>query len=337
MNRANLINKLVKEGMTEKTLASFSDKQIIELASRMLSEQVTPMQSKPSFKVGPKGGSVPPSNKGYSVRKDPADPNSTILQPQESEIKENLKGNQKKLDKNHNGKIDSQDFKILRGKSKESVDEKKKPSAGLSAKKKSEVVKAAKAGKDIGQKGKGFEKIASKAAEKYGSVEKGKKVAAAAMWKNIKREGKTQNEQEVKNWLYALVENDYHPLTSKGEIMELLKSKLKDKSQINEFDMGAAEPTTAPPKPVAPPKPGKPKPSYPRPTITPSPGPKPGIKNIKSSKLPDFFTAAAIEAAAAPTTAPPKPDTPTKPGKPKPSFPRPTITPSPGPKPGIKN
>jgi hypothetical protein len=62
------------------------------------------------------------------------------------------------------------------------VDEAAKPSAGLSKAKKSEVVKDAKAGKDIGKPGKSFDKIAAKA----GGGEKGKKIAAAAMWKNIK-------------------------------------------------------------------------------------------------------------------------------------------------------
>jgi hypothetical protein len=67
--------------------------------------------------------------------------------------------------------------------------EEDKPSAGLSKEKKSSIVKSAKAGKDIGEKGKNFDKVADKAAEKYGSKEKGEKVAAAAMWKNVKREG----------------------------------------------------------------------------------------------------------------------------------------------------
>ncbi len=58
-----------------------------------------------------------------------------------------------------------------------------KPSKGLSKKKKSEVVKSAKAGKDIGKKGKGFKNLSKKA----GGGEKGDKIAAAAMWKNIKR------------------------------------------------------------------------------------------------------------------------------------------------------
>ena len=59
---------------------------------------------------------------------------------------------------------------------------KDKPSAGLSKAKKSAVVKDAKAGKDIGKPGKSFDKVAKSA----GGGEKGKKIAAAAMWKNIK-------------------------------------------------------------------------------------------------------------------------------------------------------
>jgi hypothetical protein len=57
-----------------------------------------------------------------------------------------------------------------------------KPSAGLSKKEKSAVVKDAKAGKDIGKPGKSFDKVAKSA----GGGEKGKKIAAAAMWKNVK-------------------------------------------------------------------------------------------------------------------------------------------------------
>jgi hypothetical protein len=70
------------------------------------------------------------------------------------------------------------------------LDEKKKPSAGLTKKQKSAISKKAKAGKDIGKKGKGFEKIAKAAAEKYGSKERGQKVAAAAMWKSAAKKAK---------------------------------------------------------------------------------------------------------------------------------------------------
>jgi len=59
-----------------------------------------------------------------------------------------------------------------------------KPSAGMSKKEKSVVAKKAHAGKDIGKKGKGFEKVEKAAEKEYGSKEAGKKVAAAAMWKS---------------------------------------------------------------------------------------------------------------------------------------------------------
>ena len=65
--------------------------------------------------------------------------------------------------------------------------EEDKPSKGLSKKKKSAVAKKARRGGDIGKKGKNFDKIAKKAAKRYGSEEAGERVAAAAMWKNIKR------------------------------------------------------------------------------------------------------------------------------------------------------
>lgn len=62
-----------------------------------------------------------------------------------------------------------------------------KPSSGLSAKEKSDIVKKAKAGKDFGKKGAGFEKIV-KNAEKSGYDEKtAQKIAGASFWKNLKR------------------------------------------------------------------------------------------------------------------------------------------------------
>lgn len=62
----------------------------------------------------------------------------------------------------------------------------KKPSAGLTNKEKSSIAKKAVAGKDIGKKGKSFDKLAAKAAKQYGSAEAGAAVAAAAMYKGIK-------------------------------------------------------------------------------------------------------------------------------------------------------
>lgn len=60
------------------------------------------------------------------------------------------------------------------------------PSAGMSASAKSDAVKDAKSGKDMGDKGKNFSKIADKATDEYGSKEAGNKVAGAIFWKKMK-------------------------------------------------------------------------------------------------------------------------------------------------------
>jgi hypothetical protein len=66
------------------------------------------------------------------------------------------------------------------------LDEKKdKPGT---AKERSAMAKKARAGKDIGAKGKNFEKIAKSAGKKYGSEEAGKKVAGAVMYGKLKEE-----------------------------------------------------------------------------------------------------------------------------------------------------
>ena len=98
-------------------------------------------------------------------------------------VSEALKGGQKKLDTDNDDDIDAKDLATLRAKKK--VKE-AAPSAGLSAAKKSAVVKKAKAGGDIGKPGKSFDKVAKAA----GGGEKGTKIAAAAMWKNMKEDVK---------------------------------------------------------------------------------------------------------------------------------------------------
>lgn len=65
---------------------------------------------------------------------------------------------------------------------------KKKPSAGLSKKQKSAIVKKAKSGKDMGKKGKGFEKTV-KAAKKSGARDP-EAVAGAAFWKGQAKKAK---------------------------------------------------------------------------------------------------------------------------------------------------
>lgn len=82
----------------------------------------------------------------------------------------------------------------------ESLEEaKKKPSAGMTKKEKSALSKKAHAGKDIGKKGKGFEKVAKAGEKQYGSKEAGERVAAAAMWKAAAKKESVETEGEVLN------------------------------------------------------------------------------------------------------------------------------------------
>ena len=72
-----------------------------------------PVQHKPEPKVDMSSPSAYYKSKGSGYVGDSVELNGTPL-----EEKSTLKGNQKKIDKNHNGKIDGQDFKILRGQKK---------------------------------------------------------------------------------------------------------------------------------------------------------------------------------------------------------------------------
>jgi hypothetical protein len=105
MKRTELVEKLIKEGFSEKTLVKFNDNQLIQLASRMLSEEDVMISKKdPQFQQ-----KVDASKKQ----------NKTI------EAYEELKGNQKVLDKNNNDKIDADDFAILNKEKKGEVKEEK--------------------------------------------------------------------------------------------------------------------------------------------------------------------------------------------------------------------
>lgn len=233
MKRKEIINSLVKEGFTEKTLCNFTDKQLLKLSERVIGEAVIKQV------------------KVYSMKnpKDAEEINTIVNDPK------------KVADMSKQGHIQ--------------VTTEEKPSAGLSKEKKSEIVKKAKKGGDIGKKGKGFEKIVKKAKE--GGAKDPEAVAAAAMWKNIKREGK-----EIKEWVKSLAEENFHSFTSKNEIMELIQVKL------NENKPAPSEPKPGAPvreKPTT--KPSKPKRENPfEPKHTPKPK---AIKEEDNDKVPDFL------------------------------------------------
>lgn len=117
MKRNEIVQSLLKEGLSEKTLVNFSDKQLNNLADRMLKEAQNVTTTKTVY------DSKDPKD---MVALNAALKNPDALKNQPAEVKEELKGDQKKLDKNHNGEIDSQDFKILKGQKKKESNKKDK-------------------------------------------------------------------------------------------------------------------------------------------------------------------------------------------------------------------
>jgi hypothetical protein len=101
-----------------------------------------------------------------------------------------------------------------------------KPSAGLSKKEKSAVVKKAKAGGDIGKPGKGFAKV-EKAAAKSGAKDP-KAVAAAAMWKNIKEGVKTASAKKAEKDYDGDGKIETGSEEHKGSVDKAIKAKEKE-------------------------------------------------------------------------------------------------------------
>jgi hypothetical protein len=92
--------------------------------------------------------------------------------------------------------------------------------------------KKARAGEDIGKPGKMFSKIAKSAAERYGSEEKGKKVAGAVLAKLRKEEKSCEDEAEE-----ALDKHEKKMHGKKGEVANHEKEMHKEESeQLQEYE-----------------------------------------------------------------------------------------------------
>jgi hypothetical protein len=239
MKRNEIVKSLLKEGFSEKTLVGFSDKQLSDLHVRLFGEE------KGSVFV-PKG--TPPvdilkmTDQGLNV-----------------ELREKkLVGNQKKIDANKNGKIDPEDFKLLRSKKDSKKTEKKEVKELVGNQKKIDANKNNKIDPED------FKLLRSK------------------------KDSKKTEKKEVKEWVNRLAENNFHSFTSKNEIMELIKTKInevevgpnvkKGHNGIPEFMSYEAITKPAPTKPKV--DPG----TKPRTPYSPKPGEKSKPKALKEKK-----------------------------------------------------
>jgi len=90
--------------------------QIDELKKSTVKSYIAKKTDQMHNKAGERMPSMNRIKKDMSSMQSAHDRNTGVKPTSEEAVEEELKGNQHKIDKNHNGKIDSQDFKILRGK-----------------------------------------------------------------------------------------------------------------------------------------------------------------------------------------------------------------------------
>jgi hypothetical protein len=297
MKRKEIIEKLMMEGFSEKTLVNFTDGQLSSLSERILGEAtqvtMTKLDKNKPADVGMLQGMLKDPVKNAEALK------RTTIGEVDEETKTPTKKQLKSLDKNKNGKIDKIDFEMLRSKKKSPKKEVKEELKGNQSK-----LDANKNGKIDKEDFKLLKK--GKTPTKKGSkLDQGSKLAMTL--KKLKEHSETQN------WVNSLVENNYHSLTTKNEIMELIHLKLNE----NE-------------------------------TMVPMPKTKTKM-DIDGNSIPEFMTYDAIIKAAEPREnpgikeAPPTPDvdepvkTPTKDPREDPFTPKqPEERPNPSPKAGIK-
>lgn len=247
MKRNELVNILIKEGFSEKTLVRFSDKQLVTLSNRFVTEQqmkgavIMKKQSLPTDvkKITDTGVNVELREKKGKKDGDVEEASRTMANGYHGGLKK-MKYKAGRKDK----ECETKEIYLRGGKTKDGDDH-----AETILDKDRKIVS---------------QKIIDKKSGKL-------------------KEKKKDNPKEMKEWVEKLVENKYHSLTTKNEIMELITSKL------NEVDIDENSPQTKPnpgtsPAPTTIPKPGtrpeKPKRENP---FEPKHNPKP------KAKLPKFM------------------------------------------------
>ena len=81
--------ELIEKGLSSTTVSKLDESQINVLHKRLfLGEQVEEIPTKKSYKVGQDGGNLPPSPKGYNVKKTPT--GDVVATPNESELEEDV-------------------------------------------------------------------------------------------------------------------------------------------------------------------------------------------------------------------------------------------------------
>ena len=320
MKTNNKILQLIKHGFSGNLLSELNEGQINALFNR-LSEQVSQLPAKPSYKVGDKGGTLPPNDKGYAIKKNPSD-NSVTATPMEEEM-DWLMSEDDTLNVVNDPDASEDGMGMFEEKDLQEKFESKQQQKYFFAKcgdgKTKEQKEWCKRADEFAKKT-NFEKLPNKkeTKEEFGMGDYYKKVtsaAAGATKQNLSKVSPSVNmgESKLEKNIMRLIEKHITPKMSKQDFLNLVseqgtkekeRTKEKEKTKERERDTpyspkpGPAKapkarkhevdeqgsPTIAPPKPKTPTKPSKPSTPY-----SPKPGPAKAPKAGKE-KLPSWLS-----------------------------------------------
>ena len=207
MKRKDIIAKLMKEGLTEKTLVIMSDKQLGMLAERLLSEQYTTTTIPTSPNAAGNKVMIPDKQPTTKAQVDAAKGQKKTIELYTGEMGEEKKPKWEDVfKKKPKGKKDlevKEDMKL--GAEKKEYSDKDKAIAASNLK----IKAAIKDGKDYGDYTRLIKKLNDgKLPESTQKIIDGKK--------------------DINEWVDKVVGKHIHPFTSKGEIMELIDVKLNE-------------------------------------------------------------------------------------------------------------
>jgi hypothetical protein len=238
MTRNNIVKKLIEEGFSEKTLVNMGDKQLGLLFERIVTTTKA-LKTNPELQAMAK--SQDPNQPTIEVKE------RSDFKMKNSEIAEGEKWIQKAIHPSKKGSLK----KALGVKKDETIPAGKLKAATNKGGKIGQRARLATTLKKLNKEEEGDVDEAARTLgnqNRKGSLDGMKYRAGRPKFAHQQEEGKTPGKsavlakndverKEIKEWVEKLVENDYHSVTTKNEIMELIQMKLQEQA-----------PATAPPK-----------------------------------------------------------------------------------------
>jgi hypothetical protein len=259
--------QLIDKGMTAKTVSKLTESQVNTLHSKLfLSEQVEEMPAKKSYKVGQEGGNLPPSPKGYNVKKTPT--GDVVATPNESEL-----GEEEEVTMDPNKDTETQDPHQVGPSSDDGFGDETDGMGMFESEKKNKPNPWSICHSQVGpKKSRKWERCVREVKKQLG-------------------EGKNPVSLFLETQIMNIVERNLQPRITKRDLVKYLSESdnfaTKHLQSWGKTEMGEQNPATAPTKPRTSPttKPGapdkKPRPSHPG--KNPNPGEKESPKAKKVS------------------------------------------------------